>query len=161
MEIVQLDTTPKNDVLEQLYSINQEHAHYLTDLKNKTELSKLIELSDFFLYVLDDINVLGFMMCFREKSKHLSLNYKYFNDRKEKFLYVDRIAIRSDNGRKGFGSLLYKELFKIAALSNLSVCCEVYTRPMNTTSLKFHYKNGFKSVGKYDFEKYSVEYLSK
>ena len=158
---MKIDTIPENHILKQLYSINQEHAHYLTFIENETELSKLIELSDIFMYLVTDNNVLGFMMCFREKSKHQSLNYKYFNDRKDKFLYVDRIAIRGDNGRKGFGSILYRELFKIASLSNLSVCCEVYTRPMNTTSLKFHYKNGFKSVGKYDFEKYSVEYLSK
>jgi len=161
MRIIQINTVPENHILEQLYAINQEHAHYLTDLTNKTDLSKLIELSDIFMYLIRDNDVLGFLMCFREGSDHQSLNYKYFNDRENRFIYIDRIAIRSDHGRQGLGSLLYKELFKVISSLKLSICCEVYTRPLNTTSLKFHYKNGFRSVGKNDFDKYSVEYLSK
>ena len=52
-------------------------------------------------------------MCFREKSEHQSVNYKFFNDKEDKFTYVDRIAIKGAHGRKRIRSSLYKELFKL------------------------------------------------
>ena len=161
MKIIQISKTPESDILRQLYKINQQHAHYLTDLSSDVELSKLINLSDVCMYGLNNGSVVGFMICFREKSEHRSLNYKYFNERETRFIYVDRIAINNDYLGLGHGSQLYKELYKYAAPKNLPICCEVYTRPKNIVSLNFHYKNGFKPIDSYDFENYSVEYLKR
>ena len=161
MEIIQIIKTPESDILRQIYNINQQHAHYLTDLSSDAELSKLINLSEICMYGINNGNVVSFMICFREKSEHSSLNYKYFNERENKFIYVDRIAINRDYIGLGYGSQLYKELYKYAASENLPICCEVYTRPKNVVSLNFHYKNGFKSIDSYDFNNYSVEYLKR
>ena len=113
------------------------------------------------MYVSNDDEILGFMMYFREKSEHQSVNYKFFNDKEDKFTYVDRIAIKGAHGRKGIGSSLYKELFKLSSSNQVSICCEVYTSPLNQVSLNFHYKNRFTTVGKRKFENYTVEYLTK
>jgi len=161
MKIIQISSTPENHILKQLYSLNQHHAHYLTNLPSESELSKLIELSYTCMYVLSDDEVLGFMICFREKSEHHSVNYKFFNDREDRFIYVDRIAIKENHGRRGLGSDLYKELYKLSSLKQLPICCEVFTLPLNQVSLNFHYKNGFEVVGEYDFDDYSVEYLKR
>ncbi|MDA1237908.1 MAG: GNAT family N-acetyltransferase [Proteobacteria bacterium] len=161
MKTIQISTSPENHILKQLYSLNQDHAHYLTNLSSESDLSKLIELSDICMYLLSDDEVVGFMMCFREKSEHRSVNYKFFNDRESRFIYVDRIAIKEDHSRKGLGSNLYKELYELSSLKQLPICCEVYTVPLNQISLNFHYKNGFKSVGEYKFENNSVEYLTR
>ena len=101
------------------------------------------------------------MMCFREKSEHQSVNYKFFNDKEVKFTYVDRIVIKGAHGRKGIGSSLYKELFKLSSSNQVSICCEDYTSPLNQVSLNFHYKNRFATVDKRKFENYTVEYLAK
>jgi len=161
MEIIQIIKTPESDILSQIYNINQQHAHYLTDLSSDVELSKLINLSEICMYGINNGSVVSFMICFREKSEHSSLNYKYFNERENKFIYVDRIAIDNDHIGHGHGSQLYKELYKYAESENLPICCEVYTRPKNVVSLNFHYKNGFKPIDSYDFNNYSVEYLKR
>jgi predicted GNAT superfamily acetyltransferase len=161
MKIIQISSTPENHILKQLYSLNQDHAHYLTNLSSESELSKLIELSYTCMYVLSDDEFVGFMICFRERSEHHSVNYKFFNDREDRFIYVDRIAIKENHGRRGLGSDLYKELYKLSSLKQLPICCEVYTLPLNQVSLNFHYKNGFEAVGEYDFDDYSVKYLKR
>jgi len=161
MKIIQISSTPEKHILKQIYSLNQDHAHYLTNLTEVSELSKLIERSYTCMYVLRDDEVVGFMICFRERSKHQSVNYKFFNDREDRFIYVDRIAINENYGRIGLGSDLYKELYKLSSLKQLPICCEVYTVPLNQISLNFHYKNGFEAVGKCDFDDYSVEYLKR
>ena len=76
-------------------------------------------------------------------------------------MYVDRIAIKQNNINKGLGTLLYNKLYKLAALKQLPICCEVNTIPINQISLNFHYKNNFKPVGEYDFDDHSVVYLKK
>ena len=113
------------------------------------------------MYILSDNEIIGFLVCFREQSKYHSPNYGFFNNSENKYMYVDRIAIKQNNLGKGLGSQLYNRLYKIAGTKHLPICCEVNTIPKNQVSLNFHYKNNFKSVGEYDFDDHSVVYLKK
>jgi predicted GNAT superfamily acetyltransferase len=161
MKIIQVDTTPENKILKQLYSLNQDNVPNLGSLSSELELARLIKLSHICIYVLSADEIVGFMVCFRELSEYHSLNYKYFNEREDKFMYVDRIAIKGGHANKGLGSGLYEKLYKLSALEQLPICCEVNTKPINQVSLNFHYKNGFEPVGEYDFDDHSVAYLKK
>ena len=58
---------------------------------------------------------IGFVICFRENLKYESLNYKYFNEVKQKFIYIDRVVIKSDYRRMGLGTRVYKYIDEVAA----------------------------------------------
>ena len=89
------------------------------------------------------------------------MNYKFFNEIKQKFLYRDRVVIQSDYRRMGFGTRVYKYIDEVAAKESLQICCEVNSIPLNQISLNFHAKNGFTKVGERDFKDHSVRYLQK
>jgi len=161
MKIIQIKSMPEPKIIKELYSLNQDNVPALGSLTTETELEELIKLSDTSMYILSNNEIIGFLVCFRERSKYHSPNYIFFNNNESKFMYVDRIAIKQNNINKGLGSLLYNKLYKLAALKQLPICCEVNTIPINQISLNFHYKNNFKPVGEYDFDDHSVVYFKK
>jgi len=161
MKIIQIKSMPEPKIIKELYSLNQDNVPALGSLSTETELEELIKLSDTSMYIFSNNEIIGFLVCFRERSKYHSPNYIFFNNNESKFMYVDRIAIKQNNINKGLGSLLYNKLYKLAALKQLPICCEVNTIPINQISLNFHYKNNLKPVGEYDFDDHSVVYLKK
>jgi predicted GNAT superfamily acetyltransferase len=126
-----------------------------------SSLKNLLQLSALNFYVLNEEEIIGFIICFREGSKYHSLNYKFFCDCENKFFYIDRIIIKKEYRRMGAGTLLYKHLSKVANLENLPICCEVNTNPINQISLNFHSKNKYIKVGQGYFDDHSVAYLKK
>ena len=104
---------------------------------------------------------IGFVICFRENLEYESLNYKFFNESKKNFLYIDRVVINSSYRRMGLGTMMYKYLDGVAGKDILPICCEVNSVPRNEISINFHIKNGFKEVGQKDFEDHSVIYYIK
>ena len=87
----------------------------------------------------------GFIFLYDEKTYYDSLNYLYFKNRYQKFLYVDRIIIAGEYQKKGYGQQLYD--FVIDTHNPDIFCCEVNITPPNRQSLSFHHKYGFKEIG--------------
>ena len=151
-----------NDVqLQSIYNLNQANTPEVGSLESMTHLKKLIELSAYNLLVLDDDEIVGFIICIREDSAYWSENYKFFTQRLKKFLYVDRVAIDERHRRAGLGQAIYEDIFAQASEDNLPIALEVNTQPMNQPSLNFHEKMGFDQVGSRDFEDHSVAYFIK
>ena len=151
-----------NDVqLQSIYNLNQANTPEVGSLESMTHLKKLIELSAYNLLVLDDDEIVGFIICIREDSAYRSENYKFFTQRLKKFLYVDRVAIDERHRRAGLGQAIYEDIFAQASADNLPIALEVNTQPMNQPSLNFHEKMGFDQVGSRDFEDHSVAYFIK
>ena len=151
-----------NDVqLQSIYNLNQANTPEVGSLESMTHLKKLIELSAYNLLVLDDDEIVGFIICIREDSAYRSENYKFFTQRLKKFLYVDRVAIDERHRRAGLGQAIYEDIFAQASEDNLPIALEVNTQPMNQPSLNFHEKMGFDQVGSRDFEDHSVAYFIK
>ena len=90
-----------NEFLNEIYNLNQEHIPEVGSLSSIEYLQELIELSSNNFYISFENNIIGFMICFREGSEYESKNYKFFTKNKSKFLYIDRIAIKSDFRRNG------------------------------------------------------------
>ena len=151
-----------NDVqLQSIYNLNQANTPEVGSLESITHLKKLIDLSAYNLLVLDDDEIVGFIICIREDSAYRSENYKFFTQRLKKFLYVDRVAIDERHRRAGLGQAIYEDIFAQASEDNLPIALEVNTQPMNQPSLNFHEKMGFDQVGSRDFEDHSVAYFIK
>ena len=161
LELALFSDVPELDALETLYNLNQENTPEVGSLSSVNELRSLIQLSALNFFVLNEEEIIGFIICFREGSKYHSPNYKFFSDCEDKFLYIDRVVIKNSFRRKGAGTFLYNHLSSIAHKEKLPLCCEVNTIPKNTASLNFHEKNGFIETGGHNFEDHSVIYLKK
>ena len=70
------EVSDKN-TLEKLYLLNQDNTPEVGSLESIEELSNLIEMSSINFFILDNDEIIGFIICFRENSKYQSLNYKF------------------------------------------------------------------------------------
>ena len=81
-----------------------------------------------------------------------SVNYKWFENKYNSFIYIDRIVISSKYQNMGFGSLFYDDLKNKFKNCYDFLTCEINIMPSNDVSLKFHKKYGFKEVGQQSTE---------
>lgn len=161
LKITKLKRDISSTLLENLYSLNQENTPEVGSIYDIESFSKLFELSSTSLLVELEDQIIGFIICFRENSIYGSENYKFFNSKKDQFIYIDRVVIKSGFRRMGFGTQLYRYLDELAFKKFLPICCEVNSVPKNEISLNFHIKNGFKEVGEKNFHDHSVKYFEK
>ena len=75
-----------------------------------------------------------------------SLNYGWFSERFDRFLYVDRVVVDPSAYRTGVGRAFY-EAFMTTSDGHTYLCAEVNTVPRNERSLAFHDAMGFSDVG--------------
>ena len=160
-EIIKFSRSSPSNTLENLYKLNQENTPEVGSIRSYESFASLLDISYVNLLIEYKKQPIGFVICFRENLEYESLNYKFFNDTKQKFLYIDRVVIQSDYRRMGFGTRVYKYIYELASKETLPICCEVNLIPLNQISLNFHAKNGFIKVGERDFKDHSVRYLQK
>ncbi len=79
-----------------------------------------------------------------------SLNYAWFNQHYDAFLYVDRIAVATNHRDRGVGSALYRRAIAKANEHAVPVAAEVNRRPPNPGSMRFHHRFNFVEVGTLD-----------
>ncbi len=82
-----------------------------------------------------------------------SLNYEWFEQRYNRFVYVDRVVVTESGRGLGTGRALYDEFASRAVSESHEVLlAEVNVRPRNEVSLLFHEAYGFVPVGEQDTE---------
>lgn len=142
-----------------IYSINQDNVPEVGSLDSLDQQRKLLSISSYHSILLEENELIGFSICFRESRPYWSENYKYFEDKLNRFLYIDRIAIRSEYRRQGHAKRMYEDIFNFASQDDLIVTAEVNTKPANQGSLRFHEYMGFKEVGARSFDDHDVAYF--
>lgn len=80
-----------------------------------------------------------------------SINYGWFCERYDRFLYVDRVVVDPAAWGLGLGRAFYTA-FAAASDCHTVLCAEVNVVPPNERSLAFHERFGFSSVGEQDTE---------
>jgi predicted GNAT superfamily acetyltransferase len=108
--------------------------------------------------------VCGFCITFAPDAPDAGGNHRWFADRFESFVYLDRIAIDPTYQNLGLGVLLYQSVEQqmIASAQHSLLCCEVNLEPPNPGSLRFHHRIGFIEVGQHSPQQnYVVSMLSK
>jgi predicted GNAT superfamily acetyltransferase len=149
----------ENSALEAMWSINQANIPEVGNIPTIEEFKSLTEWSSHVIVVKNQKEIAGFIILMREQQTYHSLNYIFFTSNYDKFLYVDRVAIKDGFRRQGLGKMIYDEVFRLAVDLKTDVCCEVNTLPRNDASLAFHEGFGFKGVGEKDYDDHSVVYL--
>ena len=108
--------------------------------------------------------VCAFCITFDPGAPDAGANHRWFSERYESFVYLDRIAIDSNHQNRGLGALLYQsvELHMQNSAEHSLLCCEVNLEPPNPGSLRFHQRIGFAEVGQRgDGKAYQVVLLAK
>jgi len=143
------------DDVEAIWTINEEGLPGTGQVSHE-ELVALLDLASYSIGAFDNGEMLGFVICLPPSTAYRSLNYAWFNQRYDAFLYVDRIAVAEAHRNEGVGSRLYEQVARHAGEQNIPVAAEVNLEPPNPGSVRFHHRFGFEEVGVLHHEKKAV-----
>jgi predicted GNAT superfamily acetyltransferase len=88
------------------------------------------------------------LLAFRQGVDYESPNYRWFAERYDAFIYIDRVVIAANARGDGIGATLYSDLFKFARSEGVKIiACEFDIVPPNPASQRFHQRHGFREVG--------------
>jgi predicted GNAT superfamily acetyltransferase len=129
-------------------ALNEESVRYLSPLSSP-QLVTLHEQSAFHRIVEQEGLVIAFILAFREGADYESVNYRWFAQRYQHFLYIDRVVVSPHVQSKGAGTILYREVFRHADEHRIPmVTCEFDVEPPNPISERFHARFAFAEVGR-------------
>ena len=154
MEIVPLG---KKDI-SAVWEINQQGLPGTGEVTHQ-EVEALLELASFAVGIFDLEELLGFVICMPPGTQYASLNYSWFNERYDSFVYVDRIAVSEQHRNKSIGAHLYDFVVEAAMNTNAPVAAEVSLKPPNPGSMRFHSRFQFEEVGVLHHDSKSVTML--
>jgi predicted GNAT superfamily acetyltransferase len=127
--------------------LNLESEHFLSRMDD----ARLRELAAdcAYLRVMDiDGEVAAFLLAFAPGAAYNSENYRWFAQRYDSFLYIDRIAVDAKHRGKGLGARMYEDVFAFARERGFArVVAEFDVEPPNPVSSKLHERFGFREVG--------------
>lgn len=136
--------------------------------RNETELSPLDEVrlgeliaQSFHAATID--GGVAFLLAFNQDAAYDSPNFRWFQSRYPRFVYVDRVAVSNSARGRGLASFLYRDLFEAAlGAGHSTIACEVNIDPPNPASDRFHEAYDFAEVGQAKLSNgKTVRYLAK
>lgn len=128
-----------------LLALNNAHATELS-LLTLAEFNRLVQTS-FFAAALED--GAAFLIAFDQTADYQSPNFRWFRERHDRFVYVDRVVTSPLARGKGYAKALYADLFQRAKEArHCRIVCEVNLDPPNPASDAFHAALGFAEVGR-------------
>lgn len=113
-------------------------------------LDALLAQAALALAALADDRLAGGLLALGPGAAYASANYRWFSERFDDFLYVDRVVVDEASRGAGVGSRLYRALADLAPAGCPRILCEVNEHPPNPGSLAFHERQGFKRLGHLD-----------
>ena len=103
--------------------------------------------------------IAAFVITVRKGCGYQSPNFRWFEAQYDDFLYLDRIVVAEKARGKGLGQQLYTEMISQARAAGIPrIALEVDIEPPNFPSLKFHQKQGFVEVDR--FQPYGAKTVS-
>lgn len=131
-----------------ILALNAQSVHFLSPL-DRQRLGRLHEQASLHLVGERDGEIAAFLLAFREGSDYDSVNYRWFSERYQHFLYIDRIVIGAAFRGQGAGVEFYRQVFDFARDEGIDlVTCEFDRDPPNLVSEQFHLRFGFAEVGR-------------
>lgn len=91
--------------------------------------------------------IAGFLLALDQNADYDSPNFRWFKERYDRFVYIDRVVVAEGMRGVGVGRVLYADIQSFAEARAPFLTCEVNLRPRNQNSLLFHQATGFHEVG--------------
>jgi hypothetical protein len=135
--------------LEAIHRINQGEVPAV-GTETIEDLGDIAERSMIALVAEVDGEIAGFCLVLAPGADYDSLNYLWFSERYDDFVYLDRVAFPPTHQGRGLGRAIYTEVERLAAEHRPTAThftLEVNLRPRNDQSLAFHDRLGFVEVG--------------
>jgi predicted GNAT superfamily acetyltransferase len=142
-----------------LLALNEASVQELSEL-DEERLQYVLALAYRSLVVEHDGELVAFAIAVAPHTDYDSRNYRWFAERFEQFLYLDRIAVAASHRRHGFGALLYDAMEQSAGPQGRMVC-DVNVEPPNEASLAFHEARGYRRLDLLKHAAKTVALLSK
>ena len=143
-----------------LLALNNQHAEQLSAL-NADAFRHLVRQA-FHAARIGDADV--FLISLDQDADYQSPDFWWFQERHDRFVYIDRIVVAASARNRGLARLLYADLFeRVGAAGHDRVVCEVNVKPPNPTSDALHASLGFIKVGRtvIDGERKTVRQLER
>ncbi len=128
-----------------ILALNLESEWALSPL-DRAGLAALLDAAQVALVAEDRDDVAGFALALAPGAAYDSANFRWFDQRFDSFLYLDRIAVAGTHRRRGVGAAIYEAMEEHARRAG-RMCCEVNLEPRNDASLAFHAARGYGEVG--------------
>jgi len=133
--------------LDEILTINNAAVPHVNHLSRR-KLAGLVRQSVVFRKACGPDGIGGFLLALDHTAVYPSENYQWFVGHLERFMYIDRVAVRAEHRGQGVGQALYHDLFQESRrLHHERVACEVNVHPPNPLSMQFHLKLGFEELG--------------
>ena len=88
------------------------------------------------------------LLAFAQDAPYDNPNFRWFQERFDRFVYIDRVVVAPARQGWGWAQLLYESLFARAReRDHTNVTCEINVNPPNPRSEAFHNGLGFEPVG--------------
>ena len=139
----------RSDDLADVHAVNQGEVPAVGD-ETIEGLGLIADESVIALVAEEEGALAGFCLVLAPGADYDSGNYRWFSERYDDFVYLDRVAIAPPFQRRGLGRAMYAEVERLAAErcpGATDFTLEVNLRPRNDTSLAFHAHLGFAEVG--------------
>lgn len=131
-----------------LLALNAEQVRFLSPL-DEARLTHLHSESIWHQVLEREARVCAFLLAFAPGADYDSPNYRWFEARGGRFLYVDRIVVAASAQGRGCGRRLYEALFAFARAAGFeAVVCEYDLDPPNPVSAAFHARFGFVEISR-------------
>ena len=129
-----------------LWTINEECLPGVGQI-TQSAMEDLVSLASLPIGAYQDQVLMGFVLCLPPGTRYASLNYAWFNERYDAFVYVDRIAVGQSYRDKSVGTFLYQRVIEESQKLQCPVAAEINIEPPNPGSMRFHQRHGFDQVG--------------
>jgi uncharacterized protein len=103
--------------------------------------------ADYFRIAMVDDQPAGFLIALMPGHDYGSPNYRYFCQRFQSFLYIDRVVVDKRFRGSGVGKVIYADLLSFAEQRAERLTCEVSIEPKDEVAMLFHGTLGFREVG--------------
>ena len=112
-----------------------------------SDLKWYVDHSDYFQVAVINEQVEGFLIALPNGCEYKSVNYIWFSNKYDRFMYVDRVVINPRFSGNGIGTSSVRRFAEVRNSQLPRVTCEVNLKPRNDSSLNFHENMGFVQVG--------------
>ena len=128
-------------------ALNADSESFLSPM-SEARLERLHGWASYHRVIQGEAGVSAFLLAFREGAGYDSPNYRWFSERYDSFIYIDRVVVASAHRGNGLATFLYLDVFAYARQNAVAiVTCEFDIDPPNEVSRRFHEKLGFQEVG--------------